>query len=1101
MVFIMRNIQLPIFKYQIVAIILLLSFSSIATVSASEITVGSAGEDYSSISAALANATDGDTIIVSDGTYNENIVVDREVTIRSQGGAANTIVNSLSGSDTFDITASNVTINGFTVTGASASSMAGIYLESNLNCTISNNIVTANEYGIDLDSSSNNTLSNNNASLNDNYGISLGSSSSNSLSNNTANGNYYGINFYYSNNNELTNNNASNNENHGIYLSNSNNNELVNNHAVVNDYYGIYLTSSSSNNLTSNNVSGNNCGIRFSSSDNNNLTNNNAIDNYFGIRFFSSSSNNMTGNIMSLNTYNFNVNMLNSNMDDLLQDIDDSNKVDGKSIYYWTNRADEEVPSDAGIVYVVNSTNITVKDIEVTNEYSGIVFAYTINSTIENTTTSECGDGIYLYHSNLNELANNNASYNDYGIYLSLSSNNNITSNNASDNERGISLSSSSSNSLTINNASDNNYGIYLYLSDNNELTSNNANINDDSGIYFASSNDNYLISNNASDNNHGIYLSSSSNNNLTSNNVNNNDDRGICLSSSDYNNLTSNNATNNDNYGIYLSSSSGNNLTSNTMSSNVYNFYISSSNLDDYLHDIDESNTVDSKPVCYWTNRADEEVPSSAGVVYVINSTNITVKDIEVSNESYGIMFAYTINSTIENVTISECNYGIYLSDSDYNNLISNNANNYNDYGIYLYYSNDNNLTNNTANNNDGNGIYLRYSEYNDLTSNNGNNNNNYGIYVRSSDNNNLTNNNATNNNEKDLYAYSSSSCTVDRLALTDNLAQLSFVTDSSSTSIIGSETNANVLSGKSNVNGYTTIDRSGDLNVTFFYDDSGMSSSDESSVVLYRLDGSIWVEVANASLNTSGNCLSATLSEFGTFGIFRDTEFSSNPSSSPSSSGIRVSVSQGQNSEIVEATAASTLRVVKGTEVNYDFSDSVTPVLGVSFDAKDDEGLVVAKVQVLSDTPEGIPSPSGTSYQLMSIDVGNEGTISTDNAENVLILFKVSREWIEENDIDVSSIRMTRYHGEQWQNLPTIQVKEDDEFICFSAETPGFSVFNVVGDKIGEVVAVEETGTSLSADEETEPETKDTPGFTGLAGIVIVSLAFLVSRKLKSD
>jgi PGF-pre-PGF domain-containing protein len=221
--------------------------------------------------------------------------------------------------------------------------------------------------------------------------------------------------------------------------------------------------------------------------------------------------------------------------------------------------------------------------------------------------------------------------------------------------------------------------------------------------------------------------------------------------------------------------------------------------------------------------------------------------------------------------------------------------------------------------------------------------------------------------------------------------------------------------------------------------------------------------------------------------------------PPSSPtgSSSGTRVAVSQGHDPAIVGATVSSVMRITGDTEAEYDFSNGNTPVLGISFDAKKDGGLVVAKVQVLSDAPAGVPNPSGKSYQMMSIDVGSEGTISKDNADNIMIRFKVSKEWIKENDIDVSTIRMTRYHGGGWQDLPTYQEREEDEFIYFTAETPGFSIFNVVGDKEGADI-IGERETSVIAEEELESiETKDTPGFTALAGIIFLSFAFVLIRK----
>jgi hypothetical protein len=53
---------------------------------------------------------------------------------------------------------------------------------------------------------------------------------------------------------------------------------------------------------------------------------------------------------MMNNTYNFG--------DETLQvhDIDTSNTVDGKPIYFWVNQRDKQVPADAGFVALVDST-------------------------------------------------------------------------------------------------------------------------------------------------------------------------------------------------------------------------------------------------------------------------------------------------------------------------------------------------------------------------------------------------------------------------------------------------------------------------------------------------------------------------------------------------------------------------------------------------------------------------------------------------------------------------------------------------------------------------------------------------------------------------
>lgn len=225
------------------------------------------------------------------------------------------------------------------------------------------------------------------------------------------------------------------------------------------------------------------------------------------------------------------------------------------------------------------------------------------------------------------------------------------------------------------------------------------------------------------------------------------------------------------------------------------------------------------------------------------------------------------------------------------------------------------------------------------------------------------------------------------------------------------------------------------------------------------------------------------------------------SSGSSGSSRSGIGTAVISDPSAGTVTPTYTAVNHILGGSSIEYDLSGTGSPVLGITFDAKDNEGLVTATVQVLSDRPAGISVPPGNPYQLMSINVGSKGTISGNNADNILIHFKVSREWIEENNIDPSTIRMTRYNDGKWEELATQKENEDEEYLYFVAETPGFSIFSVVGD---EVKAVSEEAKPVKQEiaEETpeEPVTeegKETPGFTAAMGLVFVSVAFIVSRR----
>ncbi|RZN16333.1 MAG: hypothetical protein EF812_00180, partial [Methanosarcinales archaeon] len=256
-----------------------LAFINIGCASTDMIYVPESGNQ--TIQQAVDNATAGDTIVVRDSTYNENVNVNvAHLTIRSQNGTANCIVNaSDSGDHVFNVTADYVNISEFTVTGATTGwSNAGIYLNGTDHCNISDNFASSNNCGIYLNSSSSNNLTSNTASSN-NCGIYLNSSSSNNLTSNTASSNnQIGIYLNSSSNNTFMSNIASDNS-HGIYLWYSSNNTFMSNIASDNSH-GIILSFSSNNNLTSNTInSNNNYGISMWSSSNNILYHNNLINN------------------------------------------------------------------------------------------------------------------------------------------------------------------------------------------------------------------------------------------------------------------------------------------------------------------------------------------------------------------------------------------------------------------------------------------------------------------------------------------------------------------------------------------------------------------------------------------------------------------------------------------------------------------------------------------------------------------------------------------------------------------------------------------------------------------------------------------------------
>ena len=82
---------------------------------------------------------------------------------------------------------------------------------------------------------------------------------------------------------------------------------------------------------------------------------------------------------MSNNKFNFGV--FASNITNYINNIDTSNSVNGKPIYYWVNKSNMAVPSNAGFVALINCTDAAVVNLNLSGNYEGLLLAYTKNTT------------------------------------------------------------------------------------------------------------------------------------------------------------------------------------------------------------------------------------------------------------------------------------------------------------------------------------------------------------------------------------------------------------------------------------------------------------------------------------------------------------------------------------------------------------------------------------------------------------------------------------------------------------------------------------------------------------------------------------------------
>jgi parallel beta-helix repeat protein len=437
--------------------------------------------------------------------------------------------------------------------------------------------------------------------------------------------------------------------------------------------YGIYVYLESDNNIIAdNNIQETTRGIYVRGTDNHTITNNRLTNNGEGI-YLSATNSVLRNNQMENNSYSFGI-----IPQPRYNDVDTSNTVNGKPIYYWINQHDKTVPLDAGCVILINCTNIKVQNLTLTNNKEGLT----------------------LVNSNSIEIKNCEISNHKSGIRTRLCSNINITENVFKENGEG----------LTIWESTD--------VLVNKNIIENNT----QRGIeFFDSKEKNFIFDNTITNSSVGIELRASSNNNTFTGNTITNCELAILFTTSTYNTLRNNT------------------LCDNKIAFHIEHGHYTdvSREIPHFINDVDSSNTINGKPIYYWINQQNKTVPSDAGYIVLMNCTNITVRNLQKVST---IIVTYTNDSLISQNFIENSDVGIKIWRGS-NNSIASNYLTGNENGLTIHFSANNNVYwNNISNNNQGislsgpsgnniyrniisnnkNGLYLDWSDNNTIYNNN---------------------------------------------------------------------------------------------------------------------------------------------------------------------------------------------------------------------------------------------------------------------------------------------------------------------------------------------------------------------------------------------
>jgi parallel beta-helix repeat protein len=509
--------------------------STLPPIEGDTIYVGGSGTgNYSSIQAAIDNASSGDTVFVFNDSspYFERIIIDKSINLKGENRESTEIYGDYKG-DVVNISADHVKITGFTIR-YSGNWNAGIKIHSSYN-VIEDNILLRNSDGICIISSHNNSITGNFIGSDEKDIYILENSNDNIIDNNTLSGGWA-----------------------GIYVRYSSDRNIYSNNTVIYCYLGIGILDSSDSIIVSNTVKKSEYGIGIDNANNSVISENIVADNEeSGVGIYDS-----IGNTVTKNTFENDGLFLKKSYFNTVSD----NTVNDLPLVYLEDETQKIVPSGAGQVVLVKCNKITIQNQIITNTSYGIELYSSEECKIINNILSNNTKDIYLGESNNNEVVNNSIDARDfYSVSLYYSNGNNISENkvngiletsaifveysnsniisgNILSNYSMISILRSDENSVIGNIMSTGSGYISIRIADNNKVIGNTIESTESGlGIRLDVADNNIISENTITNRVYGLIIEDSNSNTITRNDIKNND-QGVTLEESKYNKITKNN-------------------------------------------------------------------------------------------------------------------------------------------------------------------------------------------------------------------------------------------------------------------------------------------------------------------------------------------------------------------------------------------------------------------------------------------------------------------------------------------------------------------------------------------------------------------------------
>lgn len=197
------------------------------------------------------------------------------------------------------------------------------------------------------------------------------------------------------------------------------------------------------------------------------------------------------------------------------------------------------------------------------------------------------------------------------------------------------------------------------------------------------------------------------------------------------------------------------------------------------------------------------------------------------------------------------------------------------------------------------------------------------------------------------------------------------------------------------------------------------------------------------------------------------------------------------------------------------YNFEEKGNPVGDINLISSRNSGQVKLIIEILKNTSTLTnKAPNGTVYMNLNIWAGSSGF--ENHIRNSSVTFKVEKDWITQEDIDIENVRMEVFEEGEWIALPTEYIEPVGNYVHFKTATGDYlnSPFVITGSKIKSNIKNEndiaetsnsntqKTDVNESVNNVSEKTEKNTLGpekiMDKMLPAWILIIAFIIRRKL---